>query len=728
MMKITKLLIILILALGLIVWLVPKVEAGPMGTAWTYQGRLMDDNQPADGVYDIAFVLFDAPEGPNEIYAAGVEDFDIVDGYFTVELDFGSRVFDGNRRWLEAAVRPYDSNDPNAYVILSPRIELTPAPYALYAKTAGGDNDWTISGDNMHSAVLGNVGIGTPVPTSKLEVTGFSPAPIILGYNSGTGAGIRGENAGFGHGVYGKSISGFAGYFEGHGHFSDNVGIGTDSPAARLEVNGAILRTGSTMHGADAFTHINLGANSTTGQLGYVMAYATIGGGQDNTASGNWATVSGGYLNDANNQSATVGGGSGNLANGDHAVVSGGWQNIASGVWATVGGGYWNDANGTEATIGGGSRNTASGDDATVGGGYFNDASGSYDTVGGGQANTANGGSATVAGGQANTASGDGATVSGGYYNDANGESATVGGGTANNANAMEATIGGGQYNTVSDSFATVGGGRYNTARRAYAIVGGGMGNNANGISATIGGGYLNAASSDSATVGGGERNAASGYYATVPGGLLNAASGGYSFAAGHRAKANHLGTFVWADSTDANFASTSNNQFLIRASGGVGIGTTDPQQRLDINGHVRIRAFYTATAADVHVQPNGDLVKVTSSERYKKDIRDLEVGSEGVCDLRPVRFKWKESGEEDIGLIAEEVNEVIKELVVCDQEGRPDAVKYDRIALYLLAVVKAQQQKIATLEETVAQDEMLKQRLEALERAVQQQRVAEVK
>jgi hypothetical protein len=56
-----------------------------------------------------------------------------------------------------------------------------------------------------------------------------------------------------------------------------------------------------------------------------------------------------------------------------------------------------------------------------------------------------------------------------------------------------------------------------------------------------------------------------------------------YAFAAGRRAKANHTGAFVWADSTDADFASTGTNQFLIRASGGVGIGTGNPQAALHV-------------------------------------------------------------------------------------------------------------------------------------------------
>ena len=109
--------------------------AGPIGTAFTYQGRLIDANEAADGLYDFQFKLFDANSGGNK-YGTDVNkpEVDVIDGYFTVELDFGS-VFDGNDRWLLIGVRPGDSNDPNEYTILEPRQKITPAPYALYAKS-----------------------------------------------------------------------------------------------------------------------------------------------------------------------------------------------------------------------------------------------------------------------------------------------------------------------------------------------------------------------------------------------------------------------------------------------------------------------------------------------------------------------------------------------------------------------------------------------------------------
>jgi hypothetical protein len=56
-----------------------------------------------------------------------------------------------------------------------------------------------------------------------------------------------------------------------------------------------------------------------------------------------------------------------------------------------------------------------------------------------------------------------------------------------------------------------------------------------------------------------------------------------YSVVAGKRARATHPGCFVWADSTDADFTSGGDNQFVIRATGGVGVGTNTPEGTLHV-------------------------------------------------------------------------------------------------------------------------------------------------
>jgi len=241
------------------------------------------------------------------------------------------------------------------------------------------------------------------------------------------------------------------------------------------------------------------------------------------------------------------------------------------------------------ATIGGGgvlgNPNTVAQDYGTVGGGRFNSVGGDSSTVGGGFGNYANGAVATVGGGQGNNATGDYCTVAGGGGNNPSGLFSTIGGGSSNIASGDHSTVGGGNVNKASDLHATVGGGDGNKASGVRSTVGGGVLNEAGGGNSTVGGGEFNVASGALSTVGGGTRNTASGPAATVPGGDNNVALGWWSLAAGRRAKANHDGTFVWADSTDADFTSTGFHQFLIRAGGGVGINTNDPTATLHIGG-----------------------------------------------------------------------------------------------------------------------------------------------
>ena len=89
------------------------------------------------------------------------------------------------------------------------------------------------------------------------------------------------------------------------------------------------------------------------------------------------------------------------------------------------------------------------------------------------------------------------------------------------------------------------------------------------GTDSTIAGGFWNTCTGEWSFIGGGYANSAVGDYATVPGGRLNAANGDFSFAAGRRAKANHAGSFVLADSTDADFASVRADALRVRFNGG---------------------------------------------------------------------------------------------------------------------------------------------------------------
>lgn len=134
MQKQTKIISALLLALGVLMWSAPSTSVRAesevnetAGTAFTYQGRLMESGLPANGAYDMVFRLFDSASATTQLGSDIVlNDVTVADGLFTVLLDFGPDTnlgfFNGRRRFLQIEV---------AGVKLNPLQELTPTPYAL---------------------------------------------------------------------------------------------------------------------------------------------------------------------------------------------------------------------------------------------------------------------------------------------------------------------------------------------------------------------------------------------------------------------------------------------------------------------------------------------------------------------------------------------------------------------------------------------------------------------
>jgi hypothetical protein len=177
-------------------------------------------------------------------------------------------------------------------------------------------------------------------------------------------------------------------------------------------------------------------------------------------------------------------------------------------------------------------------------------------------------------------------TVSGGRFNEAgnndgqpdNRAYASISGGNGNTASGFASTVTGGTSNVASGEKSVVAGGSDNMASGMWSFIGGGANNLAASEKTTVVGGTTNQAIGTRSTVIGGGGNVATGEFATIMGGQSNSASGGFSFAAGQSASADHDGSFVWSDVNDpAGMTTTAPGQFLIQATGGVGINTNDP-------------------------------------------------------------------------------------------------------------------------------------------------------
>ena len=322
-----------------------------------------------------------------------------------------------------------------------------------------------------------------------------------------------------------------------------------------------------------------------------------------------------------------------------------------------------------------GSSNTAVGSFA-----LFADSAGSLNTACGArtlQGNTI-GGNNTAMGGFALQANGSG-----------NNNTATGAGALTSN------TMGGNNTATGVDSLAKSNGDN-NTAIGFEAL----LGNNS---------GFNNSASGASALLSNttGFANTADGFTA-----LQNNTTGNSNTAAGDGALAhNTTGSFNIAVGINAGSGLTTGSNNIDIGSRGVAgeakkirIGTAGTQNGTFVAG---IRGITTANAnaVPVVIDAAGQLGTVSSSRRFKSEIKPMDQTSEAILGLNPVTFHYKSdnTGTPQFGLIAEEVAKVNPDLVVRDDNGEIYTVRYEAVNTMLLNEFLKEHRKVQDLEKQVA-------------------------
>jgi len=443
-----------------------------------YQGKLTDNigNPVGDGDYQITFTIYNAPTGGTSQWTSGVQTVPVAGGLFNYQLQFSSTdhaLFTDTLRWLGIKV----GSDPE----ITPRTKLNSSPYAYHALRA----DTAAYAYSSGGAAAG----------------GWTDDGIIVRLTTTT----------------------------------DSVGIGTNSPAAKLHVDGTLIVTnkaalgpGSTNPGVHAFV-----AGSNCNSIGN---YSSISGGLENNATGFGGVVGGGRANAADNFAAVVGG-SYNAALGSGSIVGGGTQETAKGIFSVVAGGNSNTANGDYGFVGAGQYNNARQYFSAVVAGKENDAYGSYSVVGGGRSDSVNGDYGGVFSGYGNRAgdeySDTGVFIGGGYLNTALDMFTTIAGGYTNTAEGIVSTIGGGSRNRTVEWWGTIGGGDGNGVLGRYGTIAGGLLDTVHSFGGTVGGGRFNHSIAGYSTVSGGFDNQAGGYpdsafgeYSTIGGGTKNRAFG----------------------------------------------------------------------------------------------------------------------------------------------------------------------------------------------------------
>jgi hypothetical protein len=88
-----------------------------------------------------------------------------------------------------------------------------------------------------------------------------------------------------------------------------------------------------------------------------------------------------------------------------------------------------------------------------------------------------------------------------------------------------------------------------------------------------------------------------------------------------------------------------------------------------------------------------------TSALRYKKYVKDLQPQTEGVYQLRPVHFRWRDDNRKDFGLIAEEVQKIYPELVTSGENGDALGISYTKLTSILVKTVQELTDRVKSLE-----------------------------
>src|SRR4051812_39472229 len=149
----------------------------PMGTAFTYQGRLTNAGSPTNDTVDIKFTLYDAATAGTLLGTTTIPGIVVRNGLFTVKLDFGPLGFKaGAARWLEIQVAP--PGGPT----LTPRQELTPQTYSIFSSYTDPANLTNLNAANITSGTVPSSALAGPYSNA---VTLSSAGNVFVGDGSG---------------------------------------------------------------------------------------------------------------------------------------------------------------------------------------------------------------------------------------------------------------------------------------------------------------------------------------------------------------------------------------------------------------------------------------------------------------------------------------------------------------------------------------------------------------
>ena len=774
----------------------------PQTISW--QGILQDvDAKNLSGTYSLTVKLFDVASGGTALWSETHSDVVIADGL--VNLTLGSVTpfsvnFD-DEYWLEITV---GNGTPLS------RIKLSSVPYSMHSKTAESVNetDPTWSGNANTTGTIsrtGKVGIGTNNPQHQLHLnsSGIFAGLLMTTDSSGTTMSdgfiigmqyqpdeptnryatiLNKENSAL--------ILGTNNNYQGDITIlpGGNVGLGIDSPTARLDVNGQVrIRGGSPGAGKVLTSSVDGSAtweNSTlklpysgTGTSGGalisvtndnylgtgVYGYGAFGVNGEAHETGIGVIGFGGWGVEGVSKSADGIGVYGRVQVSGTAI-KGKVDNANDFSGYFIGGKFY-----TSSQVGIGTTSPSallhvhgtsySGGNVVFTGEYLdshisqapvegsgtrmmwypNKASFRAGRVTGTQWNKSNMGDYSTAFGYDTKASGYG-SIALGYSSTASNTSASAIGFNTTASGNVSTALG---YSSTASGYASTALGYYTTAKSGYETVVGSWntdytpatvaGWNVNDRLFVIGNGSTSASRSNAVTV---LKNGYVGIGSDSPGAGLHLKGSGFpsSFMYLEANTGQDAGLRIYEGSTDKWHIFNNSNQaglqiyntggetaiFAKQSNAFVGLGTTAPTQRIDVNGNARFRSIGSgAYSGVVNRTSDGTLTTATSDIRLKDNILTLQNSLERVKQLRGVSFTWKSNPEYGtrIGFVAQEFEKVVPELSFINPTDGFMGINYAEMTAVLVEAMKEQQ---AIIDEQKTINEEQNKKIDELEKKIE--------
>lgn len=617
--------------------------ATAQSTGFTYQGKLNDNNQPANGNYDFEFKLFDAASGGTQQGATlQRNNVPVTDGIFTVLLDFGANAFPGANRFLEISVRL--SGTPGI-TVLAPRQPMTPTPYAIRSASAANADNATnaTNATNAMTAQTATNATNAQTAQNSLQLGGVGASQYVQTSDT--------------------RLSDARNPLPNSPNYIQNGS--TQQVASNFNISGNGT-AGGTLTGniVSATTQFNIGLARVLGSPGSFNFFAGNGAGQLNsTGTGNsFFGVNAGIFNTTGSSNTFAG-------------FEAGRNNNA---------GANNSYFGKDA-----GRSSTSGSDNA----FFGNDAGQSNTTGGSNSFFGKG-----AGADNTTATGNS------FFGALAGNSNTTGANNAffgfeagkNNDDAFNNSFFGyhaGTSNVIGLNNAFFGflAGELNTGSR-NCFFGSGAGQVATGaFHNSFFGGQAGGATTT------GDDNTFVGLdsgLANTTGSFNTVIGSGADLSVGNLTNATAIGANAFVEQSNALVLGSINGVNGATNDTKVGIGTTTPLDRLHVNGIIRVETLGAAGSTDLCRNVNEQISTCSSSLRYKTNIAPFRPGLNLVNRLRPIAFTWKESGMRDVGFAAEEVERVEPLLTTRNSKGQIEGVKYRQLTAVLVNAVNELKQE----------------------------------